>query len=265
MIHLSSDWAKVSRRIQRHDKIFLFLDYDGTLTPIVSRPEDARLLPATRDLIKKLQKHPRFDIAIISGRSLKDIKKMAAIKGIVYAGNHGLEIEMKSGRSLRPKGLSTKYLLKKIKLSLKKELKHIKGAWIEDKGCTLSVHFRLVEKKNINLVKKAFRKTVLPYVVTRKIRAFSGKMVFEARPGVEWDKGKTMLYLLAKKRKALPIYIGDDVTDTDAFRAIRGKGISIFVGRPKRSISADYFLKDPRDVEGFIKKLYNLSLTKCKV
>lgn len=254
MRNLLSCWDKLSRQIRKSPHIFLFLDYDGTLTPIVSRPEKARCPSIARSLIKKLKKKPRFTIAVISGRSLKDIKKMVGIRGITYAGNHGLQIEKRPGRVLRPKGASTKYLLKKIKTSLKKRLSHIKGAWIEDKGPTLSVHFRLVDKKKVASLKKIFRNTVSPYVLSKKIRVSQGKMVLEVRPGVEWDKGKAVLGLLGKK-KGLTLYLGDDVTDMDAFRAMKGKGISIFVGSLRSDIKADYSLKNPKEVELFLKRL----------
>lgn len=235
--------------------IFLFFDYDGTLTPIVSRPEDAKITSAAKSLIKEIQKDPRFSVSIISGRSLKDIKKMVGIKDLIYAGNHGLEIEY-AGRVLKPgeKSGSGKFL-RKIRLSLEKEIRHIKGAMVEDKGLTLSVHFRLVEPSCKGTVKNIFAKIVRPYVLSGKLKASSGKMVLEARPGIDWHKGKAVLYLLKKRKRALPIYVGDDNTDMDAFCAIKKSGISVFVGRPKKSICADYFLKDSKDVERFIKRL----------
>ena len=254
MRNLLSCWDKLSRQIRKSSRTFLFFDYDGTLTPIVSRPEKAKCPHTIKFLIKRLKKNPRFTIAVISGRSLKDIKKMVGIRGITYVGNHGLEIEKSLGRVLRPKGVSTGYPLKKIKESLKKRLSHIKGAWIEDKGLTLSVHFRFVDKKKITSVKRIFRNTVAPYILAKKIRVSSGKMVLEVRPGVEWDKGKAVLELLGRK-KTLTLYLGDDVTDMDAFRAIKGKGISIFVGSPGSGIRADYSLKNPKEVELFLKKL----------
>ncbi len=257
MKNLLSRWDKLSRQIRKSPHIFLFLDYDGTITPIVSRPEKARCPSIVRSLIRKLKKDPRFTIAVISGRSLKDVKKMVGIKGITYAGNHGLQIEKSSGRVLRPKGVSTRYLLKKIKRYLKKRLSHIKGAWIEDKGPTLSIHFRLVDKKKVASLKRIFRNTFSPYILSKKIRISQGKMVLEVRPGVEWDKGKAVLELLGRK-KGLTLYLGDDVTDMDAFRAIKGKGISIFVGSPRSDIRADYFLKNPKEVELFLKRLQTI-------
>lgn len=248
MRYLFSDWDKFFFNIQKSPHVFLFFDYDGTLTPIVSTPEKARFPRNVKDLIRRLNNHPKFTIAIISGRSLKDIKRMVGIKDLIYAGNHGLEIMEAQHKISRPLDASVVSVLKKVRISLQRKLRRIKGARVEDKGYTLSVHYRLVKPGQRIIVKDIVKDTVRPYVLSKEVRISSGKMVLEVRPAVELDKGKTVLYLLARKKRALPVYIGDDVTDRDAFRAIRGKGISIFVGRPKRGIVADYFLRSPKDV-----------------
>jgi len=253
MKYLFSDWGKVSVRIKKSPRVFLFFDYDGTLTPIVSTPQEARFPSRTKALIRKLQRNYRFTIAIISGRSLKDVRSMVGIKGLIYAGNHGLEIEGKA--IARPRIDSARPLIKKIGMSLRPQLEHIKGAKVENKGHTLSVHFRLVDPRKRILVKDIVKRAARPYVLSKKIKLCSGKMVLEVRPGVEWHKGKAVLHILRRRKAALPLYIGDDVTDMDAFRAIKGKGVSIFVGRPGKAIKADYFLKDPDDVKKFIEKL----------
>lgn len=258
MVYLFNDWESFSSRIERAKHVFLFLDYDGTLTPIVSTPENARLSNRSRSLLKDLSKDCRFSLAVISGRSLRDIKKTVGLKGIVYAGNHGLEMGHYNRRILRP-GISLKRPpLKTIYLALKSGLSHIKGIRVEDKGCTLSVHFRLVRPRERALVKRIFNRTVKPYLLSKSIRTSSGKMVLEVRPAMDWNKGRAVLHLLGKK-KGLPVYIGDDVTDIDAFRAIKGKGISIFVGGYKKNIGADYFLRNPKEVEIFLGRLVSLN------
>jgi len=255
MRYLFSDWKKISSKIRKSHRVFLFFDYDGTLTPIVSRPELARISPKVKNLIRKLKKNPRFIVAIISGRSLKNVKNMVGVKGLIYAGNHGLEIEEIGYKILKPKGASTKNLLNKIELHLKNELRYIKGVIVEDKGCTLSIHFRLVSSRKKDLVKNVFARVVKPYVISKKIRISAGKMVLEVRPGIDWDKGRAVQYLLRRHKKVLPVYLGDDATDRDAFRAIKKRGVSVFVGKPGKAIKADYFLKSPREVEKFIKRL----------
>ena len=255
MMYLFKQWDKVSDRIKKSPRVFLFFDYDGTLTPIVSTPQEAKFPPRTKALIRKLQKDPKFTIAIISGRSLKDVRRMVGIKGLIYTGNHGLEIEGNAHGITRSRAASARPLIKKIGMSLQLQLRHIKGAKVEDKGYTLSVHFRLVDPAKRILVKDILERVTRPYVLSKKIKLCSGKMVLEVRPGVEWHKGKAVLYLLRKKKNSFPLYIGDDITDTDAFRAIKQKGVSIFVGGSKKGINADYFLKDTKDVKKFIEKL----------
>lgn len=255
MKYLFSEWEKVAGRIQKSPHVFLFFDYDGTLTPIVSRPELANFPRSIKSLIKRIQKNPKFTVAIISGRSLQDIKRRVGLKGIIYAGNHGLEIAKGSGRSLKVAPSSTRPLLKKIQLLLQRQLRHIRGVKIEDKGCTLSVHYRLAEPRKRLLVKKLFAGVVRPYHLSKKINVSLGKMVCEVRPGIEWHKGKAVLHLVSGRKGTLPLYVGDDVTDQDAFRAIKGKGISVFIGRPKGIIKADYFLNGSGDVERFMERL----------
>ena len=259
MRHLFSNRSNAFLRIQNSPRVFLFFDYDGTLTPIVSTPEEAKFPRRIKNLINKLKNHPKFTIAIISGRSLKNIKKMVRLKGIIYAGNHGLEIEGKGIKFVKPViAHALRALMKEISVSLHRALNNIKGARIEDKGVTLSVHYRLVKPKEAPLVKNRFKRIVAPFVRSKKVRLSSGKKVLEVRPEVDWNKGTAVLMLLKGKKKTLPLYLGDDVTDIDGFRAVKGKGISIFVGSPKTSITADYFLKNPKDVERFIEKLLGL-------
>jgi len=251
--------------------LYLFLDYDGTLAPIVDKPENAFLPKETRELIINLANNDNCKIAIISGRAINDLKKRVGIKNIIYAGNHGLEIEgpkIKFKARVHPKFLS---ILNSIKDELAKKLSGINGAFVEDKGLTLSLHYRLVNQKHIPDVKTIFRETVITHSVGDRIRVKSGKMIFEVRPPIDWDKGKVVLWLLSrqqfinKNKKVLPIYIGDDITDEDAFCAIRNKGLTIFVGLPKESC-AEYYLKSTQDVVKLLGRIldYYNSGKQCK-
>jgi len=255
MRYLFSDWDKLSSKIQDSLDVFLFLDYDGTLTPIVRRPGQAKFPRSVKNSINKLKRDRMFTIAIISGRSLKDVKKMVGMKGIIYAGNHGLEMEGSGIRFSMPPAVDlARPIVKKIGTQLRKDIKNIIGVFVEDKGATLSLHYRLARPKDSALIKKKLDKIVKPYIISKKIRITSGKKVWEVRPNLDWNKGRAVNWLL-KKRNAFPLYIGDDITDVDAFRAIRGRGVSVFVGKPKRGISSDYFLSNPREVAKFLKKL----------
>ncbi|MBU1124868.1 MAG: trehalose-phosphatase, partial [Candidatus Omnitrophica bacterium] len=174
-------------------KVFFFLDYDGTLAPIVDTPEKALLSQETRELLRRVAVCFENKLAIISGRALEDVKKRVGLSGIVYAGNHGLEIEGPQ-ITYAPFGL-TRYrkTLEKIKDALAQQLSFIEGVLIEDKGLTISLHYRKVNAQEVSLVKTLFGEITLSAVVKEQIRVKPGKMVLEIRPPVQWDKGKVVL------------------------------------------------------------------------
>jgi len=243
--------------------IFLFLDYDGTLTPIVQSPDKAIIPRKTMEILRGLSKIPHCKVAVISGRALKDIKNKIGLEGIIYAGNHGLEIDGPKIKFKTPVSPGYMAILKKIKAVLKKKLSKIKGVIVEDKGLTLSVHYRLVDTKDAGLVKTIFHEALTHYIVSNKIKIRYGKKVLEIRPSLEWDKGKIVLWLLARlkfslgKEPCVPIYIGDDITDEDAFRALKNTGLTVFVGNPGSS-HAKYYLKNTQEVAEFLEQILKI-------
>ncbi|OGC25707.1 trehalose-phosphatase [candidate division WOR-1 bacterium RIFOXYB2_FULL_42_35] len=233
-------------------KYLLLLDYDGTLTPIVSRPELATLTPERRKLLKQLANNKNFKIALVSGRTLSSLKAIVKIPGLIYIGNHGFEINFKNKLIVQPEAAKAIPTLKLILKKLKEELRPIIGVIVEDKKYTLSFHFRSVEAKMVPKVKKIFWQVVKPYL--KKIRVTKGKKVFEVRPPLDWHKGQAVLWLLKQlKGGYLPIYIGDDVTDEDAFKAIKQ---SYRVGRKKKSY-ARHTLRNVTEVYRFLGTLVN--------
>lgn len=238
-------------------KYFLFLDYDGTLTPIVKTPHRALLSKSRRKILKQLIKNPHILVAVISGRMLSDLKKKVPLRGLFYAGNHGFEIEGPEIKITHPRALRAKPLLRKIKARLKKAYGKIKGVIVEDKILTLSLHYRMVSPKDFRKIKKTFPDIVRPYLKSKKIRLTFGKKVYEIRPNVDWDKGKAVLWFLkkiARRAREIPIYIGDDATDEDAFKALGRKGITLRVGKAKKS-RAQRFLRNVGAVYKFLESL----------
>jgi trehalose-phosphatase len=259
MRNLFRHWDRLKEELSNR-YIMLFLDYDGTLTPIVSSPRIALISREAKELLNELSNSPKCKLAIISGRGLKDIINIIGLKGIIYSGNHGLEIK---GPKIKFESIvSSRYkaVLEQIKNDLNKKLSSIEGVFVEDKGLSLSIHYRLVDKNNIPQVKTIFHETVILYLIRNKIKIKTGKMVLEVRPHREWDKGKVVLWLLTRQRFALkgkdvfPIYIGDDTTDEDAFKVLKNNGITIFVGKPKPSY-AQYYLQDTNEVKEFLKRI----------
>ncbi|MDD5156087.1 MAG: trehalose-phosphatase [Candidatus Omnitrophica bacterium] len=259
MHYLFDEWGDIKKRA-RGRSLFIFLDFDGTLTPIVKTPDKAELSAKFRTLLGKIAESQNLKLAFISGRGLADIKNKIGIKNAIYSGNHGLEIE---GPKIKFSLFSLpgyRKTLERIKNDLKQNISSVRGIFVEDKGLSLSLHYRQAEKKLIPRIKTIFHETVISYLAGNKIKVRSGKMVLEIRPPVEWDKGRVVLWLLArqifaaKKEDVLPVYIGDDVTDEDAFKALRNKGLTIFVGKPKESY-ARYYLKSPNEVMRFLRDI----------
>jgi trehalose-phosphatase len=241
----------------------LFLDCDGTLAPIVDTPDKAVIPRRTKDLIIALSRKNNCSVAVISGRSLADIKKKCGIRGIIYSGNHGFQISGPKLRFTRSLAASYKKILRGIKSILKQRLSGIKGVLIEDKGVCLALHFRLASRDSLPFINSVFRQATAFFTAENKIIVKAGKKVMEVAPADGWGKGKIVLWIMAKQRSALkekkimPVYIGDDLTDEDAFKALKGRGVTIFVGKPGSS-GADYYLRGTREVAKFLRLISGL-------
>ena len=255
MKHFLESWDAIEQKMEGQ-MVVLCLDYDGTLTPIADTPDLAILSSENRCLLENLAK--RCTLAIVSGRALDDVKAKVNLKNIMYIGNHGLEI---NGPQLHFESLTTpqgKENLDRLKNELSMELGIIQGVWIEDKGLTLSVHYRLSQETDEPLIKKLFQKICRHDIFEKKIRVTEGKKVLDVRPAIDWDKGKALLWLLAKERqvhgigKILPVFIGDDKTDEDALGVIAGQGVGVVVGTKGHS-KAEYFLNDTCEVTESLK------------
>lgn len=257
MKHLFSEWKVIREKIEG-GSVYLMLDFDGTLTAIRRDPDKARLSGGAVRILKRAARTPGIDLSIISGRSLKDIRKRVGIEGLTYAGNHGLEIQGPGIKFSASGPAKIKRTMSLIAGELRGEFRKIKGVIIEHKGLTVSVHFRMVKSSGEGDVEEVFKRVTAPYVSKKKIMITPGKKIWEVRPPVKWDKGRTVLFLLEKKRKTikkiLPIYLGDDRTDEDAFKAIGNTGICVFVGRPGRS-AAPYYLRGAAEARGFIRRV----------
>ena len=243
------------RTFEAGRKIALFLDYDGTLVPIQKNPVRCILSDKIKNQLRLLSESNHCYLTILSGRSLSDIKKMVGIRKIYYGGNHGLDISGPDVRYTHPKALLAKSIISDVKHLLKKEIANIEGAWFEDKKFTMSLHFRSVSKKNIVFVKKVFYKVIAEFLDTKILTVIKGKKVLELIPDASWNKGSAVyLILQGLKNKCLPIYIGDDQTDETAFKAIGKRGITIRIGKSKKT-SASYYLKGYWEVSRMLQKI----------
>jgi trehalose 6-phosphate phosphatase len=234
----------------------VFLDYDGTLTPIVDRPEDALLADPVRQTLEQLAEH--CTVAVISGRDLKDVQKLVDLKAIFYAGSHGFDIAGPQGKRLEHEmGQEFLPVLDRAEKSLRERLEgKISGVQVERKKFSIAVHYRRVEENRVKEVEDAVD---LILQEQSRLRKGSGKKVFELQPDIDWHKGKAVLWLLAQleldRPDVLPLYVGDDVTDEDAFRVLVDRGLGFAVQKGDKPTAAQYFLRDPAEVEKFLQAL----------
>lgn len=238
---------------RRGDRLAVFLDYDGTLAPIVSHPEDASLSDSMRQTLGSLA--ARVPVAILSGRDLDDVRGRVFVDGVVYAGNHGFDIAGAGGLR-RELGAAHLTVLDAAEAELREALDDIPGAQLERKHFSVAAHYRNVNENDAFKVALAVEAVAARH---RELRRMDGKKVYELLPDIDWNKGKAVLWLLEtlslKGRNALPIYIGDDRTDEDAFRALEKRGVTILVSEHPQATAANYCLNNPEEVERFLRAL----------
>jgi len=239
-------------------RLFLFFDFDGTLVPIQNNPADCSLSPRVRDQLEKIALSGSASIAILSGRSLPDIRKRVQIKGIYYGGNHGLEISGPQIRFIHPEAKSFKHTIDRVYQSIAKATKNFQGVFIEKKNLSFTLHYRMAGKENKALVRHIFHKTISEEFAGHAFKVIKGKKVLELAPDVLWDKGRAALFILQRlNMDYLPVYVGDDLTDETAFRALKENGITIRVGRSKKT-EAQYYLKGHWEILQFLKTIYDI-------
>lgn len=242
-------------------RLVIFLDYDGTLTPIAETPDSAVMSEDMRQTVIKLSLH--CTTGIISGRDLKDVQDKVKIDSIIYAGSHGFDIASPEYLHMEnPAGTEFLPILDKAEQALLCELGSTPGILVERKRFAIAIHYRLVDLKKIEFVEE-----VVDRILTKhpELRKTYGKKIFELLPDIDWHKGKALLSLLKTMKldgkDVLPVYIGDDVTDEDAFGVLRGRGIGIVVWHEPYESAATYSLKNHEQVKEFLLKLSSFFIT----
>jgi trehalose 6-phosphate phosphatase len=244
--HLSD----IEALLQQYRRVLLFLDFDGTLTPIVEFPNQAELSPETRVTLDRLNEREACSITIISGRSLNDIRERVGMANLIYAGNHGLEICGDGLQFVEPDAVQRIKILGELSRRLRERLRHIPGVEVENKVLTTTVHFRRAPRSSLDELRKV---VYAELVCSRRIfRVRRGLQVIEVRPRVNWDKGAAVRWIQQAKGSAdtLSLYIGDDATDEDAFAALP-EGVTIRVGHTKET-AARYYLDEQKLVTHFL-------------
>ncbi|XVF10793.1 hypothetical protein REPUB_Repub07fG0213800 [Reevesia pubescens] len=261
----------------KNKKIAVFLDYDGTLSPIVDDPDRAFMSDDMRSAVRDVAKY--FPTAIISGRSRDKVYELVGLTELYYAGSHGMDImgpvshtesddhpncirsTDQQGKEVNLFQPARKFIpmIDEVFKTLVENTKDIKGAKVENHKFCASVHYRNVEEKNWPIIAQCVHDILKDYP---RLRLTHGRKVLEIRPVIDWNKGKAVEFLLkslglSNRDDVLPIYIGDDKTDEDAFKVLRegNRGYGILVSSMPKESKAFYSVRDPSEVKKFLKAL----------
>ncbi|KOM39674.1 hypothetical protein LR48_Vigan03g305600 [Vigna angularis] len=241
-------------------QIVMFLDYDGTLSPIVEDPDRAFMSHSMRKTVKKLARC--FPTAIVTGRCKDKVYNFVQLAELYYAGSHGMDIKGPTRSSKYNKDSKAEAILfqpasdflpmiDEVYQQLVEKTKSTPGAMVENNKFCLSVHFRCVDEKKWSDLARQVKSVLKDYP---KLRLTQGRKVLEIRPTIKWDKGKALEFLLeslglANCSDVFPVYIGDDRSDEDAFKKLRdrGQGFGILVSKFPKDTSASYSLQEPNE------------------
>ncbi len=233
----------------------LFLDFDGTLSPIVSDPGAARLVDGADEALKLVA--GVCPVAILSGRDLADVRDRVGIPGIWYAGSHGFELTGPDGAHHQNEAAAVFVpVLESAAAELSRTLAEIPGVRVEHKRFAVAVHYREVVPEHVAEIVA----TAHGLGARNGLRVTGGRMLVELRPDIDWDKGTTLAWIrdrIDPSCARLPIYIGDDLTDEDAFDAVRFDGVGIVVAHDEdgdRKTAAHFTLGSPDQVREFIQR-----------
>jgi len=225
--------------------VAIFCDYDGALTPIVDRPEDATIPPATLAALEALA--DITVVGIVSGRDLADVMSMVPTEQVWFAGSHGFDVRRPDGtREEFPEGAAALPALESAEEVLAERLGAIEGARIERKRFAIAVHYRATPDDQVDDLEAIVADVAAG---SDELRMTGGKKIFELRPDIDWHKGKAVRWLIEAAgldpNTTLPLFIGDDVTDEDGFAEVRSRGVGVVVGTEDRYTAAHLRVDDP--------------------
>jgi trehalose 6-phosphate phosphatase len=246
------DWLATDARL------LLLADYDGTLTPIVESPDDARLAGPVHTSLEALARSPRIDVAVISGRDLADLRECVGVSGLIYAGCHGLEIEGPGISFRHPDAEAQQDNLGSIGRHLAERAPTVPGMRVEPKRFGVAVHYRHVAHDQIRRVETELARAIQQG--GSRLKIFHGSRVIEVQPQVSWNKGDCVLWIRdtvqgASAAPLMALYMGDDWTDENAFEALAGQGMTIRVGAGAPASRADYHLEDVGEAQQLVAAL----------
>jgi trehalose-phosphatase len=246
--HLFRHWQEVAARIRAKRRAIVFLDFDGTLVHIASRPDRVRMKPAMRRVLQRLGKNPKVRVAVISGRRRDELRRCVGIPKLQYLGLYGWE---RGGKTTLP--ASACVSLFRMHVLLLKELSACPGVWIEPKQKSFSVHLLGAKPGVQRRARQVVRTFLDPF--RGALQLLENLRDLEVMPLRIPDKGAAVREFLAKPayRGALALFFGDDLSDEPAFAAVH-RGVSVLVGKTRKT-RAQFRLRGPDEVAGALTRL----------
>jgi trehalose-phosphatase len=244
------------RRGGRH--LLLLFDFDGTLAPFNPDPDAVCLDDEVRGLLEGLAMDPESTVGIISGRRLPDLEKRLKIPGEVYvAGLHGLEIHSPGETFMHPAASAATITVRAIAEAMRPHLAALPGVFIEDKVFSIALHYRQALPAVRVVAQSCFLDAAREHVESGRLRLLPGACVVELLPAATWHKGHALRWIRERIERAhgrtFTVYVGDDVTDEDAFRAVGPEGMTIAAS--ERASGAEFSVDGPEGVKRLLHSL----------
>jgi trehalose 6-phosphate phosphatase len=255
---MSSPLERINERLTRAERLWLFLDYDGTLADLAPTPDHVHADPELVDLITRLAEHPCIRVTVVSGRRLRHVEALVPVPGILLAGTYGVELRTPDGRWVnRVEYHRVRPVLDAIKPRWLQLVQERAGLFLEDKGWALALHARFAGDDVAKAILNEARRAAHAAADSDSFRVLGGYKFLEVGPKLA-HKGRTVAYLLDEY--PLPgaqlFYLGDDDKDEEAFDVIREQGgTAILVSSQPRATKADYRLESPQDVRHWLEML----------
>ena len=220
--------------------VAVFLDYDGTVTPVTGRPSEAHLAEETRDLLRRLA--GRFPVAMVSGRGREDLEGLVQLSEVYLVGSHGWDISGPAGSGLgyvHDPGLVP--LIDRLSAEITEETEAVEGLDLENKAYSIALHYRLADQAVVPGLEAMMDRMAAANPALQKTH---GKGLFELRPRADWNKGSGIRWLVEELGRQgprpAPIFLGDDLTDEDGFLALQEDGVGILVTDSPRPTAAGW-------------------------
>jgi trehalose 6-phosphate phosphatase len=252
---LSADPTQIAREVRdrsagRH--LLVLCDFDGTLAEFDPDPHAVWLPPSIREALNAIARARDATVGLVSGRRLADIRARAELGDhAFYAGFHGMEIEGEGMRFVHPDVHECRDLVQSISAAVTPELRRLGGVFIENKDLSLVVHYRAATTDVQLRVLEIIDRHALPHVRSGRLRIMRGSCARELMPHIRWNKGTAVAWICDRVERShgpsWPLYVGDDVTDEDAFRFVKGRGLG--VAASDRVTGADFKVDGPAGVE----------------